>query len=84
MSQVFDVFDVFRLLLYQLVPVFDVFRRFPEKSHVFDVFGVFTCLGIFLSTKCAMCLTCLRVGEFFLQKMSHVLGMFRLLLDHFN
>ena len=39
------VFGLFRLLLDQLVPVFDVFdvfgvfRLFPEKiSHVFDVF----------------------------------------------
>ena len=70
MSHVFDVFDVFRLLLDQLVhvfdvfDVFDVFRLFRDKiSHVFDVFGVFTCLVIFLSTKCAMCLTCLDFFE---------------------
>ena len=48
MSHVFDVFVVFRLLLDQLVPVFDVFdvfdvfRLFPEKiSPVFGVFDVF-------------------------------------------
>ena len=70
----FDVFGVFRLLLDQLVhvfdvfDVFDVFRLFRDKiSHVFDVFDVFTCLGFFVSKKYGMCLTCLaclRVWDF--------------------
>ena len=56
-------------------------------SHVFDVFGVFTCLGFFVSKKYGMCLTCLaclRVWDFSLPTMSHVFDVFdvfRLLLD---